>query len=97
VDSSIYPTPAILKAAYWIGPHCYVRLVTTPDGKLFAELTRKKDCSSLDFEDACQRFQNYLIDFALRERLAVETRGIQEVLMKQAFGEALPRASSIHG
>jgi His-Xaa-Ser system protein HxsD len=92
IDSSIYPKEAMLKAAYWMGDRCRVRLLTAPDGKLAAEIAPKSGCEHLDLADICGDFETSLIDFTLRERLASETRGIQEVLLRLAFSETTSKA-----
>jgi His-Xaa-Ser system protein HxsD len=92
IDSSIFPKDAVLKAAYWMGDRCRVRLLTAPDGRIVAEISKKGDDEILDLSSTCGDFENALIDFALRERIALETRGIQEILVRQAFSEAMSTA-----
>ncbi len=91
IDVSIYPRPAALKAAYWITDRCHVRLVTTPEGKLFAEICTKDGRSDATPIEIRKDFENALVDFTLRERIASETREIHEALIKRAFVESMPK------
>jgi His-Xaa-Ser system protein HxsD len=91
IDGNIHPKEAVLKAAYWATEHCHIRLVSEPDGTINAEIQRKDDSGAVTLATACYDFENALIDFTMRIRIASETRELHEALLKRAFHEALSK------
>jgi len=77
VDPSLYSTAA---------GH-YVEIVQRPEGTLVIVTPRQAGSLSPTFRE---EFLTTLIDEALREQIAQETKGIRELLVGMAFGRALP-------
>ncbi len=92
-DPGLYPEDVALKAAYWLGEHCHVHIGRGQEGGLVAEIRTKDGCEGPELTAACGEFCNALIDFALRARIAEETKGTQEALLQRAFVQLLPRAA----
>lgn len=92
IDALTFPKDAALKAAYSMSDRCTVRLLTIPSGNLAAEIRRKDGDAHTSLDTLSCEFETTLLDFALRIRVADETREIQSALLKRAFSEALPKA-----
>lgn len=92
IDTDLYPQDIALKAAYWLTERCHV-YVHRQGELLVAEVRTKDGASGEPLTAACGEFCNALIDFAVRARVATETAGIQEALLRRAFLELVPRAA----
>jgi len=87
VDPSLYSTAAVLRAAHRFTASHYVEIVQRPEGTLVIVTPRQAGSLSPTFRE---EFLTTLIDEALREQIAQETKGIRELLVGMAFGRALP-------
>ncbi|WP_242442980.1 His-Xaa-Ser system protein HxsD [Magnetospirillum sp. 15-1] len=93
LDPGLYSEDVALKAAYWLTDRCHVHVGRSQEGGLVAEIRTKDGREGLELTAACGEFCNALVDFALRARIAEETRGTQEALLQRAFVQLLPRAA----
>jgi len=88
IDASLYSMEATLRAAHRFTATNYVEVTPRPDGALVVATPRQDGTLSPTFRE---EFMTALLDEALRERIARETHGVRDLLVRIAFGRSLPR------
>lgn len=83
-SKEIYSKKALLKAAYSFTDEFYVHL-STDNENYIAELTAKKDETSVDFEE----FKNELLSQTLKEQLESDTKELRTLIMARALSSSL--------
>ena len=88
VDPGLYSADVALRAAHRQSGDCRVA-VDTVAGRLQIVLTAK---GARPVEECRDRLLNDLVDEALRERVAVQTGALRDVLIEAALREAKPKS-----
>jgi His-Xaa-Ser system protein HxsD len=83
-NADVYRLLSVKKAAYRFGGHFYV-LIEQSDNFVEARLKPKDSCKTPD--SIVGEFCNEVLDQELREEIAVETAGIRDLLLAQAFSK----------
>lgn len=94
IDCDLFPDEVVEKAAYWITGICDVHLSRPCPGEILAGLRLKTGGTVAEFEQSCLDFRQALLDFAVRARVAAETKDIHEALLRRAFIEMAPALGS---
>lgn len=86
VDQTVISIEAASKACYWFGRDFEYQIQTTSDSLIEVTLIPKANTSSRIQVKA--DFLALASDFALRERVDAQTKGLRELLLAKAFAEA---------
>jgi His-Xaa-Ser system protein HxsD len=82
-DARIYRLTAVKKAAYKFGNRCHIQIEAVGEHQTRVVLRAKGTMENFRF--LAGEFQNEVLDQELRETVTDETKGIQNLLLAQAF------------
>ena len=82
-DPLVYRLTAIKQAAYRFGDRCFIEIAIDDGQRVWVTLKSKSDDISADHW--ADEFRNAVLDQELREQVAIETAGIRNLLLAQAF------------
>ena len=87
LSSVLYPAEVVFRVAYIFTDHCYVYLAAV-DGSDDVDVRLSSKSDGTDLTAIASEFANALVDQRLRRDIALETRGLRELIAAQAFAEA---------
>lgn len=82
VDVHCYPREVLFRTCYAFTDRCYIWLEPVDDDRVAVSLTSKDDRIVVEWLPG--EFGNALIDYALRSRIAQETAGPRDSLVRAA-------------
>lgn len=88
IDTSIYSTDVVMRAAYRLTDRFYVFLERTSDCAVRVALSRKR--ANVTLGDPRGELANLLVDEAVRQSVRRETSAARDVIIRTALAEALP-------
>jgi His-Xaa-Ser system protein HxsD len=90
IDVPLYGRAAVFRACYTFTDRCYLLLRPGAGEEIVIEFRAKE--ADTDLDQVLGEFANELIDQRVRDDLAAQTKGIRDLIVRQAFAEADFRA-----
>jgi His-Xaa-Ser system protein HxsD len=87
VSPSFVSMEALLKTCYWFSGEFVCEVSDDGNGQPVVSLKPKGD-SKESIQDVRERFTAQAMDFALRERVAMKTADVRDLLLAKAFSES---------
>lgn len=90
ISTRVFPLDVVQRTAYWYTDDYYLFLDMTSDGNtIFLEFRNKREGEADGLDEVIKRFCNDLIDQVVRKQVKLETKEIEDIIVKRAFSEAL--------
>ena len=90
ISTRVFPLDVVQRTAYWYTDDYYLFLDMTSDGNtIFLEFRNKREGKADGLDEVIKGFCNDLIDQVVRKQVKLETKEIEDIIVKRAFSEAL--------